>query len=253
MSHWRKKVEALARDVLEVMKSERLEKEARQAEMLASKAQNMMDHAEEIYNRPEKKWFQTAKEKKAVLDAAHEESTGRAAPETQQRGRKGQIVQKKEHTKPGKGELPKPKLKNMSRAQRREKKFGIQETAEDIDRCPHTFFFFALSLGFVADASWYARCMGPPNNMLIVFPRYQRQQKVGKAAAKGTPGQRQSRPSAEKKPVKKRKREEASLEDRIVNSKAKPSAKHRDAKVHITKGGRAKPEFMSKGMKKGRR
>lgn len=216
VGHWRKKVESLSRDTLEVMKSERLEKEARQAEMLASKAQNMMEHAEEIYNRPEKKWFQTTKEKKEILDKAHEESTGRAAPVFDHRGRKGQIITKVEKgtTKPGKGDKPKPNQKNMSRAQRREIKFGDGATMDDTMT-----------------------------------------QKVGKAAARGQVGQKIARPSVEKKPgaaAKKRKREEASLEDRIINSKAKPSSKHRDSKVHLTKGGNAKPEFMSKGMKAGK-
>ena len=61
-------VQEIERDVIEVMKSERIEKECRQAEMQANKAQNMMEHREEIYSRPAKRWFQTAQEKFSIQE-----------------------------------------------------------------------------------------------------------------------------------------------------------------------------------------
>lgn len=38
----------------------------------ANKANNMMEHASEIYSRPAKKWFQSSKEKFAVQEQVSE-------------------------------------------------------------------------------------------------------------------------------------------------------------------------------------
>lgn len=101
--------------------------------MLASKAQNMMEYSDQIYNRPEKKWFQTSKEKKATLDAAHVDVTGEAVEEEPAKGRKGRKI-KEEGTKV----LPKKKEKNMSRKERRAIKFGVEETMDEIVHAQHS-------------------------------------------------------------------------------------------------------------------
>jgi len=187
VAHWRKKVETLERDVIEVMKSERLEKEARKAELLATKAQNMMEHADEIYNRPERKWFQNSKEKKAVLDAAYEEATGSAAPEQQVHGRKGQMVTKKAKE----DEAPKEKKKKyagpMSRKERRAIKFDYGENMEEIKEATKS-------------------------------------QKVGKAAARADPkGFDKKAQAAFSKPMK-RKRDTQTFEEGVMGAQ-KPAKK----------------------------
>ncbi|MES1910810.1 MAG: hypothetical protein MHM6MM_003340 [Cercozoa sp. M6MM] len=56
---WVKSNEA---NVKEVLQMERLEKQLQRAEMEALKAQNMIEHKDEILSRPKRTWFQNAKE-----------------------------------------------------------------------------------------------------------------------------------------------------------------------------------------------
>ena len=58
--------------VRDLVKSEILEKEMQKAEMEANKANNMIDHADEIYNRPKKEWIQKEDKKK---EKKHKEIT----------------------------------------------------------------------------------------------------------------------------------------------------------------------------------
>ncbi|KAL2632017.1 hypothetical protein R1flu_016703 [Riccia fluitans] len=69
VSKWRQKIEELEADIRTIMQEEREERVLRKAEMEANKAQNMMEHEDEIYARPKRVWFQTEKEKKATAKA----------------------------------------------------------------------------------------------------------------------------------------------------------------------------------------
>lgn len=73
---WQSKVEGFEHDVIQILKSEREEKELRKAEMEAQKASNMIDHHDEIYARPARTWFQTKAEKASVADEAKKAALG---------------------------------------------------------------------------------------------------------------------------------------------------------------------------------
>lgn len=60
---WKETINELEKDILSILQEEREERQIRIAEMEAQKAQNLMDHEEEIYSRPKKTWFQSEKQK----------------------------------------------------------------------------------------------------------------------------------------------------------------------------------------------
>ncbi|KAF4617460.1 hypothetical protein D9613_006091 [Agrocybe pediades] len=60
---WVEKVASLNTEIAEILQEEKEEKQYRKAEMELKKGQNMIEHEEEIYSRPARTWFQTAKEK----------------------------------------------------------------------------------------------------------------------------------------------------------------------------------------------
>ncbi|KAK2080603.1 hypothetical protein QBZ16_000457 [Prototheca wickerhamii] len=72
VAEWQDRVERLAADVAAVLAEEYEETAARRAEMEAQKATNMLEHEAEIFARPARTWFQTAKEKRAAAEAARE-------------------------------------------------------------------------------------------------------------------------------------------------------------------------------------
>lgn len=67
---WQANLESMERDVIQIHKQEREEKEIRKAEMEAQKAANMIEHHDEIYSRPGRTWFQTDAQKKGIAKEA---------------------------------------------------------------------------------------------------------------------------------------------------------------------------------------
>ncbi|KZT74641.1 DEAD-domain-containing protein [Daedalea quercina L-15889] len=63
VSKWAAKLDALKKEIAEILQEEKEEKQLRQAEMELKKGQNMIEHEEEIYSRPARTWFQSEKEK----------------------------------------------------------------------------------------------------------------------------------------------------------------------------------------------
>ncbi|PFH37530.1 DEAD/DEAH box RNA helicase family protein [Besnoitia besnoiti] len=63
-----KKVRSLQGDISRQLKREKLEREMRIAELHLKKAENLQTHADEIYSRPVRQWFMTAKEKQRLKD-----------------------------------------------------------------------------------------------------------------------------------------------------------------------------------------
>lgn len=57
-------IAGLAETIKEIYQEEKEDKEMNSAEMEIRKAQNQMDHEEEIMSRPARTWFQSEKEKK---------------------------------------------------------------------------------------------------------------------------------------------------------------------------------------------
>ncbi|KAG6522394.1 hypothetical protein ZIOFF_019534 [Zingiber officinale] len=69
VAEWTKLIEEMEDQIASVFEEEREERAFRKAEMEATKAENMIMHKEEIFSRPQKTWFVTEKEKKALAKA----------------------------------------------------------------------------------------------------------------------------------------------------------------------------------------
>ncbi|XP_054819312.1 DEAD-box ATP-dependent RNA helicase 28 [Prosopis cineraria] len=67
---WSHAIEQMEDDIAAILEEEREERALRKAEMEATKAENMIEHREEIYSRPKRTWFMTEKEKKVAAKAA---------------------------------------------------------------------------------------------------------------------------------------------------------------------------------------
>ncbi|CAG8551099.1 2222_t:CDS:2 [Ambispora gerdemannii] len=67
-----KKLSSLREKVAQVLMEEKQEKEVRQAEMEITKNENLLKHDQEIYSRPARTWFQTAREKQRAKEVAQE-------------------------------------------------------------------------------------------------------------------------------------------------------------------------------------
>eukprot|EP00166_Cyanidium_caldarium_P003176 ctg_3093.g385 len=86
---WRQRLLTLREDVLAVLQEEQVEQKTRRAEQELTRAHNLLEHAAEIYARPPRTWFQTAREKRrrrrqlgqthnaALTTAQGEEAVGR--------------------------------------------------------------------------------------------------------------------------------------------------------------------------------
>jgi len=72
VSHFTAKINALQPHVEEVLQAEALARMDRLAEMEAVKAQNIIEHSDEIMARPQREWFTTEQQKKATKEAAAE-------------------------------------------------------------------------------------------------------------------------------------------------------------------------------------
>ncbi|KAL5986032.1 hypothetical protein ACLOJK_028022 [Asimina triloba] len=69
---WSQMIEQLEDQVAEILQEEREERALRKAEMEAMKAENMIEHKDDIFSRPKRTWFATEKEKKLIAKAAKE-------------------------------------------------------------------------------------------------------------------------------------------------------------------------------------
>jgi ATP-dependent RNA helicase DDX27 len=74
VAHFVKKIESLEEHVEEVMQAEAVARMDRLAEMEATKAQNIIEHSDEIKARPQREWFASEKQKKMSKEAAAEKA-----------------------------------------------------------------------------------------------------------------------------------------------------------------------------------
>lgn len=74
ISHFVAKIESLEEHVDEVRQAEAVAKMDRLAEMEANKAQNIIEHSDEIKNRPKREWFVSESQKKKTKEAATEKA-----------------------------------------------------------------------------------------------------------------------------------------------------------------------------------
>ena len=70
VEEWHEKIESYAAQIEEIEEEERAEKHMQKAEMEATKAENMLEHANEIKSRPKKTWFESERDKMANKKAA---------------------------------------------------------------------------------------------------------------------------------------------------------------------------------------
>ena len=70
VNEWHEKIEGYAAQIEEIEEEERAEKHMQKAEMEATKAENMLEHANEIKSRPKKTWFESERDKLANKKAA---------------------------------------------------------------------------------------------------------------------------------------------------------------------------------------
>ncbi|RXW22932.1 hypothetical protein EST38_g2903 [Candolleomyces aberdarensis] len=82
------KLEDLKNEISEVMKEEKEEKQLRRAEMELKKGENLIEHEAEIFSRPARTWFQSAKEKEKAKELSKQshESGSKAAKSDQKKG-----------------------------------------------------------------------------------------------------------------------------------------------------------------------
>eukprot|EP00934_Nitzschia_sp_Nitz4_P005042 Nitzschia sp. Nitz4//scaffold3_size479765//428645//431258//NITZ4_000182-RA/size479765-processed-gene-1.552-mRNA-1//-1//CDS//3329551004//5032//frame0 len=72
VSHFVAKIVSLEDHVREVLEAEAVARMDRLAEMEANKAQNMIEHSDEIMNRPKREWFASETQKKKTKESATE-------------------------------------------------------------------------------------------------------------------------------------------------------------------------------------
>lgn len=70
INKWSQIVEEMEDQYVAVLREEKEEMIFRKAEMEAAKAENMIEHKEEIFSRPKKTWFITEREKKLMAKAS---------------------------------------------------------------------------------------------------------------------------------------------------------------------------------------
>jgi ATP-dependent RNA helicase DDX27 len=124
IAEWKERIEEMQDDIDAIGEEEKVEKELRVADMEAEKATNMMQHRDEIMNRPKKTWFQTNQEKretreKNIASSRRIEKDPNINPETGEK----MITKKKiinEHSK-------KDKYAGLSRKKRRNAMFREEE------------------------------------------------------------------------------------------------------------------------------
>lgn len=115
IGRWRAWIDSLEPAVKAVLKEERQEKEMRLAEMELNKANNMLQHSDDIYARPARTWFQNEGEKQEAKTKAREE---RGLPPSAEQ--KAQTDKRKQ-----KAELQR-KLKRKRDIEEKEQLFAVQ-------------------------------------------------------------------------------------------------------------------------------
>ena len=74
ISHFAAKINGLESDIREVLEAEAVAKMDRIAEMEMNKAQNIIEHSDEINSKPQRTWFQSERQKQLAKEAALEKA-----------------------------------------------------------------------------------------------------------------------------------------------------------------------------------
>ncbi|CAA7391397.1 unnamed protein product [Spirodela intermedia] len=127
IAEWCRAIEEMEDRVSAVLQEEREERALRKAEMEATKAENMINHKDEIYSRPKKTWFMTETEKRRIADAAKQ-----ASIQKNQNGMKQVISAEHADEIKKKEKRQREREKNLPRKKRR-KLEAARETLDDDD------------------------------------------------------------------------------------------------------------------------
>ncbi|KAH9307942.1 hypothetical protein KI387_035853, partial [Taxus chinensis] len=113
IARWCQNIEEMEEHVAVIIQEEREERALRKAEMEANKAQNMMEHKDEIYSRPKRIWFESQRDKKILAKESK-------AP-TNEEGTTGKIVTSLEEAEDKKSKEKRrlEREKNLPRKKRR--------------------------------------------------------------------------------------------------------------------------------------
>lgn len=115
-------VTLLADYIKTLIKMERKERELLLAVIDANKAQNLLDHTDEIKNRPKKDWFVSMKQKKTLRDMSREEIEAA----------KKKLDNKKDRMKDKKKELKQEEIKSDQRmAKHAKRKYKREKNGEE--------------------------------------------------------------------------------------------------------------------------
>eukprot|EP00268_Persea_americana_P023491 TRINITY_DN2307_c0_g1_i5.p1 TRINITY_DN2307_c0_g1~~TRINITY_DN2307_c0_g1_i5.p1 ORF type:complete len:759 (+),score=188.63 TRINITY_DN2307_c0_g1_i5:195-2471(+) len=113
IAKWCQIIEQMETQVAAILQEEREERALRKAEMEATKAENMIEHKDEIFSRPKRTWFTTEREKRLIAMAA------KASKEKDQSGANEVISAQKAEELKMKKKREREREKNMPRKKRR--------------------------------------------------------------------------------------------------------------------------------------
>eukprot|EP01138_Halocafeteria_seosinensis_P013188 gb/GECG01013469.1/.p1 GENE.gb/GECG01013469.1/~~gb/GECG01013469.1/.p1 ORF type:complete len:948 (+),score=205.36 gb/GECG01013469.1/:1-2844(+) len=72
IQYWNQQINDMQPDIEDIIEQENIEKRLRVADMEAKKAENIVNHADEIHSRPVRTWFQSEGEKKSIQERARQ-------------------------------------------------------------------------------------------------------------------------------------------------------------------------------------
>lgn len=113
IAKWCQIIEQMESQVAAILQEEREERALRKAEMEATKAENMIEHKDDIFSRPKRTWFTTEREKRLIAMAA------KASKEKDQSGANEVISAQKAEELKMKKKRQREREKNMPRKKRR--------------------------------------------------------------------------------------------------------------------------------------
>ncbi|ERM97717.1 hypothetical protein AMTRI_Chr09g38990 [Amborella trichopoda] len=130
--NWGQIIEQMEDQVAAVLEEEREERALRKAEMEATKAENMIEHKNEIYARPRKTWFETEKEKKLTAKTAKAVKGNTSGANERMSVEQADILKmKKERRREREKSMPRKKRRRLEAA--KEKLEDENEVDNDLD------------------------------------------------------------------------------------------------------------------------
>jgi ATP-dependent RNA helicase DDX27 len=113
---WSQIIDEMEDQYSAVISAERDERALRKAEMEFAKAENMLEHRDEIYARPKRTWFMTEKEKKLVAQAEKDSAGNPAGGELVSADRAEDLKMKEKRKREREKNLPRKKRRKLEAA-----------------------------------------------------------------------------------------------------------------------------------------